>query len=266
MMDDLAFGLWAVAALFPVSLAVLRREAGRDWLYWVLLAVAVAGPVAWVMEQTSGEWRTGFSVTLWVTIAASLCVFSVAAAVTRHAWRLTPLVGAYMIGLGILAVIWQHAPKESFTYGAATGWVHLHILVSVVTYALVTVAGVAALAAFLQERALKARHPTALTRGLPSVADSEVLLVRLLAVGEAVLAVGMASGMAIQFQETGALLAFDHKTVLSIVAFAVIGGLLIAHYRTGVRGRMAARFVLVAYLLLTLGYPGVKFVTEVLIG
>ena len=30
-------------------------------------------------------------------------------------------------------------------------------------------------------------------------------------------------------------------------------------------GRRAARYVLVAYLLLTLGYPGVKFVTDVLL-
>jgi ABC-type uncharacterized transport system permease subunit len=36
--------------------------------------------------------------------------------------------------------------------------------------------------------------------------------------------------------------------------------------RTGVRGRQSARYVLLAYLLLTLGFPGVKFVTDVLIG
>jgi ABC-type uncharacterized transport system permease subunit len=40
--------------------------------------------------------------------------------------------------------------------------------------------------------------------------------------------------------------------------------LLVAHYRSGMRGRRAARVVLLAYLLLTLGYPGVKFVTDVL--
>jgi ABC-type uncharacterized transport system permease subunit len=37
------------------------------------------------------------------------------------------------------------------------------------------------------------------------------------------------------------------------------------HYRSGLRGRRAARVVLVAYLLLTLAYPGVKFVTDVLL-
>jgi ABC-type uncharacterized transport system permease subunit len=57
---------------------------------------------------------------------------------------------------------------------------------------------------------------------------------------------------------------FSHKTLLSILAFAVIGLLLILHQRTGLRGQRAGRLILVAYLLLTLAYPGVKFVTDVL--
>ena len=37
------------------------------------------------------------------------------------------------------------------------------------------------------------------------------------------------------------------------------------HFKTGLRGRQAARMVLLAYLLLTLGYPGVKFITDVVL-
>jgi ABC-type uncharacterized transport system permease subunit len=129
---------------------------------------------------------------------------------------------------------------------------------------LLTIAAVAAFAAFLQDRALKVKRPTALTRLLPSVADCEFLLVRLLVICEIILALGLATGMATLYGETGSLLNFDHKIVLTLTAFAVIGGLLAAHYRTGIRGRRAARLVLLAYLLLTLGYPGVKFVTDVI--
>jgi ABC-type uncharacterized transport system permease subunit len=146
-----------------------------------------------------------------------------------------------------------------------SGWVATHIVLSVVTYGLVTVAAVAALAAFLQERALKDKRPTTLTRLLPSVADAESLVVRLLLAGEVVLAFGLVSGMAVQYLETGSLLTVDHKTLLTIASFVVIGVLLLAHFITGVRGRMVTRLVLLAYLLLTLGYPGVKFVTEVLL-
>ena len=88
---------------------------------------------------------------------------------------------------------------------------------------------------------------------------------RLLAASATVLAVGILSGMATQYLETGAVLAFTHKIAFTILTFAVLVALLWAHYRTGLRGRRAARWVLLAWLLLTLAYPGVKFVTDVLL-
>jgi ABC-type uncharacterized transport system permease subunit len=266
MIDDLLFGLATLAALLPLVAVGLRREGDRDTVFWAVLSVAVVGPWLWVLVQMSGTWRTGLSTTLWVTVAASMTVFATVAAIHRQAWRLTPLMAPYMVGVGILAAIWRHGPGKALDTAVIDGWIGVHIAVSVSTYGLVTVAAVAALAAFLQGRALKSKRPTRLTRRLPSVADCESLVVRLLLAGEVVLALGLATGMASQYRETGALLIFDHKTVLTITAFAVIGGLLAAHFRTGVRGRMAARFVLLAYLLLTLGYPGVKFVTDVLMG
>jgi ABC-type uncharacterized transport system permease subunit len=53
--------------------------------------------------------------------------------------------------------------------------------------------------------------------------------------------------------------------LLAIAAFLVLAGLLLAQRRWGLRGRRAARYVLVVYLLLTLAYPGVKFVTDVIL-
>lgn len=131
--------------------------------------------------------------------------------------------------------------------------------------ALLSLSAVAALAAFLQERALKRKKRNRLTAILPSVLDSESLQVRLLAATEVVLGMGLATGMAVQYLETATLIEISHKTTLSILAFIVIGALLLGQRLWGVRGRAAARMVLLAYLLLTLAYPGVKFVTDVLL-
>ena len=56
----------------------------------------------------------------------------------------------------------------------------------------------------------------------------------------------------------------DHKILLSFLAFLAIALLLVLQTRTGMRGQRAGRLLLAAYLLLTLAYPGVKFVSEVL--
>ena len=265
MPEQMLFSLSAIIALLPASFLPLRRNHQADVVYWLILAVAVAGPMNWVLASMAGSWRTDLTMTLWITVAASMAAFCVITVLMRESWRLTPLLTAYMVVLGILATIWAQAPQKPLDLAALSGWIGIHIAVSVATYALVTIAAVAALGAFLQERALKNKHPTALTRLLPSVADCETLLVRLLVLGEIVLGVGLATGMALQYGESRTLLVADHKTILTITTFAVIGVLLIAHFKTGLRGRRAARVVLLAYLLLTLGYPGVKFVTDVVL-
>ena len=58
---------------------------------------------------------------------------------------------------------------------------------------------------------------------------------------------------------------FDHKSILALSVFIILAILLLLHFKSGVRGKAATQLVLLAYLLLTLGYPGVKFVTDILI-
>ena len=271
---DFLFGLSAVLALVPAA-ALAWTRMGRaqgasaeapDAAFWATTAVALVGPLVWIGAQVGEGWRTGFSVALWITIAGSMIMFAAAALLSRQAWRLAPLLLPYLIVLGLAALIWQHAPERPMKTVGHAAWLELHIAVSVATYALATLAAVAGLGVFLQERALKNRRPGALTHHLPSVADGEALLVKLLFAAAAVLLIGMVSGSTIQFFNTGAPVKLDYKTTFSLLTFAVIAALLAAHYRTGVRGRRAARYVLLGYLLLTLAYPGVKFVTDVLIG
>ena len=269
VMRGLIYNIAALAALLPAALIHLRhaeRHAERpDGVFWAVLAVALAGSASWSASLLGGDWHTGLSATLWVSISASLVVFIGLAAVSAQAWRLTPLLLPYLLLLGIVATVWAQAPEQPLTGAASSAWLGVHIAVSVLTYALLTIAAVAGLAVLLQEGALKRKRPTSLTRVLPSVADAETLQIRLLIVGEAVLGAGLLSGAATHYVGDGQWLTFDHKTLLSLLAFALIGLLLIAHWRTGVRGRRAARYLLIAYLLLTLAYPGVKFVSNVLL-
>lgn len=263
-MTSYLFSLMALAAMVPAPLVRFRPGEGRDALFWSVLVLAVAGPMAWAVAQFHGSWRTGFAVALWVSIAATMGLFLLIAAFTRQGWRLTLLLVPYLLILGGLATIWQSEPERPLTIGVPAGWIDAHIVFAVVTYALLTIAAVAGTAVLLQEQALKAKRSTALSRRLPALADAERLEVALLWSAEAVLAAGLASGMAAQHFLDGRFLAFDHKAVFSLASFAVIGVLLLAHRRMGIRGRRAARFVLLAYLLLTLGFLGVKFVTDVI--
>ncbi len=267
MINNLVFSVTALLAMLPASLLAYRRGAAvRDAVFWAVLAVAVAGPVVYSLAQLGGPWKTGLAMALWLSIAVSLAIFLVLAVATREAWRLMPLLLPYLVALAVLAIVWGQVPEQRPLEAAPDVWLMLHILVSLATYGLATVAAVAGAALFLQERALKRKQPGGLAGLLPSIADGERLELRLLAGAETVLGLGIVTGMALQYLTSDVLLRVDHKTLLSLLAFAVIGLLLILRHRSGLRGRRAARLVLLAYLLLTLAYPGVKFVTDVLVG
>ncbi|HVM81593.1 MAG TPA: cytochrome c biogenesis protein CcsA [Stellaceae bacterium] len=260
------YGVLALVALIPMSALRLRAADRRDLLFWLCLGIAIAGPATSAAMQLGGAWRTGFAMSLWLTIAVTLALFACVSAAIRQAWRLAPILLPYLLILGAMALVWQRAPERPLIEGVPAGWFGAHILFALLTVGLLTLAAVAGTGVLLQERALKARRPTGLTRSLPAVADGERLQLGLLATSEVVLGLGLASGMAAEHFLNGRLLALDHKTILSLAAFVAIALLLVAHRFTGVRGQRAARGVLAAYLLLMLAYPGVKFVTDVLMG
>jgi ABC-type uncharacterized transport system permease subunit len=265
-MINLVFPLSAVLSLLPAAVLPYRRDSERpDGVFWVLLAVALAGPAAYSYSLLQGGWLTGLSLALWLSIVFSVVIFALLAAVTRETWRLASLLFPYLLLLAVLATVWSRASGQLSLDAPPDAALYVHIGASLVTYGLCTLAAVAAGGVFLQEWALKRKRTTALIRRLPSIADAERLSVRLLILSEIVLAFGILSGMVELYGRDGDLLSWDHKTLLSFLAFASIALLLILHHTSGLRGRRIARLVLVAYLLLTLAYPGVKFVTEILL-
>lgn len=258
--------LVALVALLPAALLPFRRNGGRDATFWGVLVVALLGPLALTLRLLAESWSTGLAADLWVVVTAILALFCLLAAIEKQAWRLTPLLVPYLLLLGVVASLFAGTAERRLPETAQGGaWLDLHIVVSVVTIALLTLAAVAALGSFLQVRALKLKRPGRLTRMLPPVADSERLSERLLALSELVLGLGLATGMALQYLESGNLLKLGHKTLLSLLAFLLIGALLVGRRVCGVRGQIAARVVLSAYLLLFLAFFGVKFVQQVLL-
>ena len=265
MAHAMIFSLAATLTLLAAAVAALRGPIGATATQWAILLAAAAGPLARTLAQIWAGWGTGFANALWVTIATCMVVFLLLTMVNRQILRLAPLLLPYLFLLAVIATIWSQADAPPLVAGTPTIWITLHIATSVITYALVTLAAIAGIAVLFQESMLRRKRRRQILEHLPSVADSERLELRLLVAAELVLGLGIISGMATEYFATGTAITFDHKTIFSLGAFALIGLLLAAHYGVGLRGRRAARLALTGYLLLTLGYPGVKFVTDVLL-
>jgi ABC-type uncharacterized transport system permease subunit len=269
MSSSLLFSLSALLAMLPATAYGLfgRPDDGRVGSFWAALAVALAGTLTWTWTQFSNGWHTGFAASLWLTISATLLLFVLCAVVTPPARKLGVLLLPYLSLLALLALLWERAPERAL--GAPLSpWAVTHIGVSILAYAFATLAAVAAVGVIWRERTLKmkAGRAAASPAGLPAVAEGEQMQTRLLVAAAIMLAAGIATGMATQLVEFGAWLPLNHKVILAFIAFAIVLILLLLHVRFGLTGRRAARVLLAAYLLLSLAYPGVKFVTDVLVG
>lgn len=257
--------MFAVAALVPAAAVPLYvADWTRPRLFGALLALGVVGPAVYVLYELQDAWHGGLATNLWVSVAASAALFAGTCAISREAWRLTPLLFGYLAVLGLIAVFGGVVAATTPAYSLG-GWLLVHIVLSVAAYAFATMAAVAGAAVVIKQRALKRKAAGALARLLPPVAEADRLQVVLLAIAAVALGVDILTGMATEYAASGVLIQLEHKTLLSILAFVVIFTLLVLHARAGVRGRHAARVALMGYLLLTLGYPGVKFVTDVLL-
>jgi ABC-type uncharacterized transport system permease subunit len=256
----------AVCTLLPISILAGQGRLERNALGWLLLAAAVVGGSLPAIVELQSGWRAGLAASLDVTVAAMLVVFAATVILNAVALRLAALVGPYailLIVLGWIASLFQTEPPVAVAPGA---WFAGHVLLAIAAYAALTLAALAAYGVLLEERAFKARADGWSTRVLPPLAETEALQNALLKLAAILLLLALATGAANEFLAIGRALEFNHKILLSFLGFGVVLVLLVLHHRTGLRGRKAARWLLTGYLLLTLAYPGVKFVREILIG
>ena len=264
-MNSLIAGFAASIALIPAAILPLCSD-GAKWPtgFWGLLVIAVAGPAAYIGIELQHGWYGGLAATLWISVAASAFVFTVVCRTSEVGWRLAPLMFGYLFLLALFAISGNAAGSVGIRAYRIDGWLLTHIILSVAAYAMATVAAVAGAAVVIKQTALKRKTSWRLSRLMPPVAQADKLQVTMLSFAAVILGVDILSGMATEYAKSGTFVQFEHKTVLAGLAFAIIALLLALHTWSGVRGRNIARGFLIAYLLLTLGYPGVKFVTDVI--
>jgi ABC-type uncharacterized transport system permease subunit len=268
MHSALTFSLLGFVALLPAAVyGATRKAPAGGTLFWALGLVALVGLGGALAGAMGANWTSGFTLSLWASTLVTLICFLAFSLFARPLPRLAGLLFPYLAVLGALIVAFSGVGKASAMHGGAPAlWITLHIAMSLVTYSLVTIAALLGVSVLLRERAMKRKRDSEWLQSLPAVADAERLELAFLGAAEFILGLGIISGMALLFAERGTLIMFDHKTVFSFLAFIAIAVLLIMRLRSGLRGRAVSRVVLTAFLLLTLGFLGVKFVSDVILG
>jgi len=141
--------------------------------------------------------------------------------------------------------------------------IQIHVLLSVLAYALLALAAVQAVLVAVQRHFLSRHKPGGFMHALPPFETTESLLFALLAAGFGLLTLSLASGFF--YLEDMFAQHLVHKTVLSCLAWGIFGILLFGRWRFGWRGRRALQWTITGFIVLILAYFGSKLVLELIL-
>jgi ABC-type uncharacterized transport system permease subunit len=138
----------------------------------------------------------------------------------------------------------------------------LHLFCSIIAYSIFALAALMAVLIYTQNKALHQKRWPQLLAYLPPLLSLEKWLFQLIWVGFALLTVSLISGAFYLAEERGVWLIVNHKVLFALLSWMIFCTLLLGRYGLGWRGQTAARWVVIGFVFLLLGYAGSKMVTE----
>lgn len=137
-----------------------------------------------------------------------------------------------------------------------------HLLISLIAYALLTLAALHAVMYLLLDRALKRKQLHPVMQSMPSLFELEDHLFAQVRAATWLLGIGILTGLTWQWIDFGNFALLNHKVLLALISFAVLVLLLIQRKKAAWHGKRASRMVLAAYTLLLLAYFGVRLINS----
>ena len=139
----------------------------------------------------------------------------------------------------------------------------LHVLLSILAYAVLVLSACQALLLMVQDRQLKDGHIRGVMRLFPPMQVMESMLFDTIWLGQSLLTLAILFG----FMYVDDLFAqhLVHKTVLTLVSWVIFAVLLGGRHLRGWRGRTAVRFTLAGFAVLVVAFFGSQLVLEVIL-
>lgn len=253
--------------LLGIRLFARKDAESESWLYKktgiLILGLVAVGLHTIVLYKTlfvTGGLDLGFfnagSLILWL-IALTILLGAFANPVENLGIVLLPLAG-----VSILLVMMF--PVEHTLQPAQAMELKIHILMSIMATALLTIAAVHAVILSIQDKHLRNRKPGGFIRALPPLETMETLLFQMIGLGFFLHSLSLITGMI--YLEDMFAQHIAHKTILAIVSWFVFAILLWGRWRFGWRGSTAIRWTLAGFFVLLLAYMGSKWVMEIILG
>jgi len=260
--------LFVLAALLYATCAILPSRRRVAISVGTALGWLLHGGALWADMIAPDALRLGFAVmlsaTLWISVAAYW--------LENRNFSLDGLRVLVLPSAAVAVVLPALFPGSVVPLASESSLFPWHIAVSILAYSTLTIAAFHAVLMALQESRLhappgdaRAGLLAAAVDRLPAVLTMEKLLFRLIGFGFFLLTLTVLSGVVFSEQLFGAPFKWDHKTVFTLLSWALFGLLLTGRIWRGWRGKVALRFTLTGFATLLLAYVGSRFVLEVVL-
>ena len=138
-----------------------------------------------------------------------------------------------------------------------------HIILSLLSYALLTLSVLTSASVYLLEKNLKMDYSKKINfiQMFPSIYESEKITINLLYLTEFFLLLSLVTGFIYSSNESSYLdFLINNKSILSIITFILILVLLTKKILLGMSGKKIFNFVLASFLFINVAYFGLKFI------
>lgn len=251
-----------IIALIMLALICLNTFVFKwRWATYVLgllSTFALMIPVAWSHYQT---WPVSLSDNLIVGLVFIQSAYLTFFFSSKDSWKTAVLVQPVLLVLSIFALmLW---PGRTLIM-LESNWLFAHILGALAAFGVLGYSAICAAAYLYKTGKIKSHGNTFISKNLPSVATLERLEFSALMMGQTFLLISIVAGQWYYYNLTGDMFPITHKFIFTLLAFILVLVLISMRLILGTRGRVASRIVLVAYLLVSIGFIGSKVVIEFL--
>jgi ABC-type uncharacterized transport system permease subunit len=257
-----------LAALLYAGCALLPSRQRVAISIGTLVGWLLHGGALWADVIASDSVRVGFAImlsaTLWISVAAYW--------LENRNFSLDGLRVLVLPCAAAAVVLPALFPGSVVSLEGKSPWFGWHIAIAMLAYSTLTIAAFHAVLMVVQESKLHTRalaqktgwFAAAIDR-LPALLTMEKLLFRLIAFGFVLLTLTVLSGVVFSEQLFGQAFQWNHKTIFTMLSWALFGALLAGRRWRGWRGKTALSFTLTGFTTLLLAYVGSRFVFEVVL-
>ena len=239
----------------------LKSINAKPFYILIIVTICIYGLSSLIAIQNG--WDHGVAAALRLSIFFTVFWFAVLCISSKIAMKLAVFVLPYLTMLSFVVFTLNVLDSENTVdKEISSAWMSFHILMSLSTYATISLATMAAFSVFLSQLSIKNKRTNIFVNFLPAINEADRLQTILLVISLFVLFIGILTGMTVEYFKSGSVVSIDHKTILSFCTLALISFLLVTNKLFGLRGRFLSRLILVAYFLISLGYLGVKVISQ----